>query len=82
MRGDRSEEIPTIVIQLRKFWWFFFPVAYVRWSPMRGRVPHEGSTHKYVSQCTRFCNCGGETDHDARKMMSLFVYCSVWNKDL
>ena len=32
---------------------------------------------------TRFCYCGGETDHDAGKMMSLLiVYCSVWNKDL
>ena len=23
----------------------FFSVAYVRWLPMRGRVPHEGLTH-------------------------------------
>ena len=45
MRGDHSREIPAvIVIQLGKFWCFFFLVTYGRWLPMRGLVPREGLT--------------------------------------
>ena len=90
LRGVHSQEIPAVVIQLRKFWWVFL-VAYGRWSPLRGLVPHEGLTQVLFTTCMyhwwsipdSVTVVVSETDHDARKMMSLLCTAqTVWKKDL
>ena len=82
LRGVHSQEIPAVVIQLRKFWWVFL-VAYGRWSPGLTQVLFTTCMYHWWSIPDSVTVVVSETDHDARKMMPLLCTAqTVWKKDL